>query len=383
MTDTTSQQNFYGNFLAYTKAQWLAKIEQDLKGRTPDELAWQLDADLRISPFAHADDFPADNVSPVSHKTDNAWQISETFFLEKDLEKQTNKQVLEALMGGCTALVFRAEKFPTAAQLAVLLEDVIAAYVAIHFCATQATSAEAALFLQNFEAWAESQGGEKSPLKGSVSFDFDAENWKSLVLGVSKNHDHFRVLNIDCRAYFKNSENTVHELSLIIQRAEKLMAQFENDAVMCAQVARNLCFQCSVGVSYFVEMAKIRALRLLWANILAAYKLDPNAFPVQIFAFIEENTQDADENTHKIRQSAQAMSAVLGGADLLDISPSDAFQHAPSSSLNKRMARNTQHILQLESYLDRASDPALGSYYIETLTEKLAEAAWEKFKNKV
>ena len=86
-------------------------------------------------------------------------------------------------------------------------------------------------------------------------------------------------------------------------------------------------------------------------------------------------------HTNKIRATTQAMSAVLGSVDMLTIAPSDAL-NAESSDFSRRIARNVQHLLQMESYLDKVADPAAGSFYIEKLTNQIAEAVWEKFQEK-
>ena len=81
-----------------------------------------------------------------------------------------------------------------------------------------------------------------------------------------------------------------------------------------------------------------------------------------------------------IRTTTQAMAAVIGGVRRLSLLPADAFG-GDSTPFTRRMARNVQHLLRMESYLDRVVDPAAGSYYLETLTEQLAERAWRQFQS--
>jgi methylmalonyl-CoA mutase len=146
-----------------------------------------------------------------------------------------------------------------------------------------------------------------------------------------------------------------------------------------AEVNRRLQFSMAVSTSYFVEIAKLRAIRLLWSNVLAAYGVE-QAAPTTIVAHLAPETQVNDPNTNRIKAATQAMSAVIGGADRFYVLPADIDHKEPSSSSSYRLARNLQHILKMESFFDQVVDPAAGSYYIEKLTDALAESAWKQFQ---
>ena len=139
-----------------------------------------------------------------------------------------------------------------------------------------------------------------------------------------------------------------------------------------------LQFSVPVGKSYFIEIAKIRALKVLWANILEAFGVENARIP-EIEAHLSPSAFGDHANTNMIRATSQAMSAVLGGVNRLTVLPSDA-NITESTDFSRRIARNVQHLLTMESFLDRVIDPAKGSYYIETLTEKIAEYAWSDFQ---
>ena len=135
----------------------------------------------------------------------------------------------------------------------------------------------------------------------------------------------------------------------------------------------------AVSTSFFVDIAKLRALRILWANLLDAYGAGDAPLPLLV-AHLARETQADDQHTNMIKAGTQSMAAVIGGADRLYVRPADFFNQEPSSSFTRRIARNVQHILKMESHLDRVGDPGAGSYYIEMLTEKLADAAWREFQ---
>ena len=137
-------------------------------------------------------------------------------------------------------------------------------------------------------------------------------------------------------------------------------------------------FSITLGDSYFLNIAKIRALKLLWQQVLSAWNIQQNSIS-NIEVHLTTITQTEDENYNKIKSTAQAMAAVIGGANRLYIYPSDEFKDDLGTPFAQRIALNIQHLLQLESYLDRVIDPAAGSYYIENLTDLLAKNAWKRF----
>src|SRR5690606_19484509 len=121
-----------------------------------------------------------------------------------------------------------------------------------------------------------------------------------------------------------------------------------------------------------------RALKILWANVLEAYGVKVQMPFIEVH-FAPES-QDNNINTNMIRAATQALSAVIGGADRLYVLPANAALGEASMSFTRRIARNVQHLLQMESHVDKVFDAGAGSYYIEKLTNILAEKAWAKFQ---
>lgn len=133
--------------------------------------------------------------------------------------------------------------------------------------------------------------------------------------------------------------------------------------------AAEIQFVFAIGPYYFVEIAKFRAARLLWANVLAAFGA---TCPMRLAAITpQRNKSICDRYTNLLRATTEALSAVLGGCDALTIDPFGFDPH---------LARNVQRILQEEAHLDAVADPAGGSYYIESLTAALAREAWKLFQ---
>jgi methylmalonyl-CoA mutase len=129
-----------------------------------------------------------------------------------------------------------------------------------------------------------------------------------------------------------------------------------------------------------MEIAKLRAARILWSVISDAYKArDKNSFRMEIHSVTKVwNDTVPDPYTNLLRTQTEAMSAVLGGTDSLTVNPFDTAYTVPDE-FSERIARNQQLILKEEAWFDKVADASAGSYYIENLTALVAENAWKLF----
>jgi methylmalonyl-CoA mutase len=365
-----SIQNLFQEFEATTKAQWLARVERDLKGKPLAELAFEK-GPLSILPFSHADDFVGKNLEPIiGNGTDNSWAIGEDIEVINDNFKEGNKQALTALMGGANALFLKLKTYTTDNQLNTLLENIEFEYIETHF---NISSKENTLlsFLENFNKIISKKG---KILRGSVSTD-SKEVPTEILLWIKENLPLFKIITIEGSVFHKGSDNVVEELTQMLLEGEKQLNYLKINDLDIDLFKNNIQFNISIGISYFIEIAKIRALKLLWGNVLKAYDATPSLPSIHAKISKESFIEDAHKN--KISVTTQAMSAVLAGVNSLTIDPTE------DSDFGKRISRNVQHLLQLESYLDRVQDPSAGSYYIEQLTTQIAEAVWKRFQEKV
>lgn len=148
------------------------------------------------------------------------------------------------------------------------------------------------------------------------------------------------------------------------------------------EAASKIKFTLSVGANYFMEIAKFRAARLLWATITDSYgvKNDENK-KILVHAVTSQWNQTVyDSYVNMLRATTEAMSASLAGVDSLEVLPFD-YQYREPSEFSNRIARNLQIILKEESHFDKIADPAAGSYYIENLTDSIAEQSWKLFRS--
>ena len=373
-------KNLFSEFTPSTKSEWLAKIDRDLKGRSVEELDWHLSnldgRPLSISPFAHAEDLQIAPEPLVGNRTTNTWAIGENIAVSDDM-KAANALALTALMGGVNAPCFVFDdNFPSETQLNVLLTDIELDYISIFFKEKTENRSPLA-FLKTVKNKVEKEDKNAFLLRGGIFYDpfangrFDVISATETVRFAAENCPDFSVLSVNAERFFKDSEHVVDELLQTLKAGELYLNKLTNNGLEVEKINVAMNFRFQIGVSYFVEMAKLRAFKILWGNILAAYGCEPT--PPVIFASTTDKTFVADAHTNKIRSTTQAMSAVIGGATLLTLQPTE------DSDFGRRIARNVQHLMTMESYLDKVVDPSAGSYYIETLTTKIAEAVWERF----
>ena len=379
----TSDKSFFTSFESVTKADWVAKISVDLKGKPIESLDWQLEESIRLSPVYSAEDMDESSTFRTNKKT-NLWHIGE--YIEVTDSKEANGHILEGLMGGVNAPLIRLGHLPSVEELALLLKGIEPDFIHIHFEPKHAGKDPAELF-RNLIFYVRKQGLKLSSIKGSVDFDplLDWVNppFKPLARILNFAHSYipnFRTLQVNGRVFHAGIENTSLELALILSKGVEYLDQMEKLGIPPIQTNAHLQFSVALSKSYFVEIAKLRALRILWKNILVAYGIKEETLP-PLMAHLAPESQTDDTATNMIRATTQVMAAVIGGANIVFVPAADAKNNKKGTTFSRRIARNVQHLLQMESHLDHVVDPAAGSYYIESLTKELCTQAWKKFQS--
>lgn len=381
----TSYDDFFSEFPPVSKADWLRQVAKDLKGRPLDELTWQAAADLQVSPFAHADDFPQPP-QPLSAEP-NRWEICESLHVTDPVA--ANRQALNALEGGAWALELHFDAPPSFDVLARLLEGIYLDFIGLHFGGPGVAQNPGAV-LGHLERLARERGLAAESLRGSLGYD------PANGLGPTANslHPDWRYL-ADLTEFAQQKFPQFKLLTLgghdlpdsatdLLRRANIYLEKLTERGIPAAQAAATMQFLVKIGPSYFLEMAQLRALNLVWLNVLKAWGAAPSA-PALAVSFRPDAYTD-DLYTNMIRATTMSMSAVLGGAQRLTVLPYDAGREATAAypqAFSRRIARNVQHLLKMESGFDQLADPAAGSYYIETLTRQVAEKMWMSLKFEV
>ncbi len=372
--DMKEKQSLFSDFSTTSKAEWEEKVLKELKGKPFDELVWQIGEQINLSPMYSPEEMQGKSPSLVLDRDTNDWEVGEDFICFD--AKESNQELLEALTNGVNAPCFLLEDGAKDLDLKILFQEVKAPYISTHFRVSENQES----LLKAFYQLQKDKNEDTAILKGSVNGSLlrAPEAGLGLLRFAIAQLPQFQVFTIDGQDLAGEPAQVPLEIATLLARASETFYVASQAGLEAALVAPRIQFSLSIGTSYFVELAKIRALQLLWPLLLKAYQVDEKIKP-QIAARLAATTQIADQELNMIRASSQAMSAVLGGAGRVTILPANAFEEK-SNAFTRRIARNVQHILKMESYFDRVIDPAAGSYYLETLTNQLAEQAWKLFQ---
>jgi len=375
----SDNKNLFEEFEANTFEEWLEKLQKDLKGRPHQELNWQMEKGIKLPPYFTAEQI--EKYTPLSQE-ENTWQIGSCIDTSQGYQK-ANHILLKELEGGVQAPIIILKAIPSEEEMGQLFQNVDLSIISTHFDWPEACKHPLA-FLELFYDYLTKSTKYTSELKGSFGFSPSVETLRDARLFLEEKHQlrTFQLFKIDGCTYYDGVENSSEELAKIIFEINLLLAASEKQKIEVEGVAKNLVVSIAIDHSFFVSIAKIRSLKLLWENLLEAYDIT-NPPSLTIEAHFAEKSLKPEKEDNMIRAASQAMSAIIGGIDRLYFLPSDSLQNKQGSFFTRRIARNLQHILQMESFLDKVVDPAAGSYYIEYLTNELGNAAWEKFKHKV
>ena len=365
----------FSAFKASSKEEWLAKVEKDLKGKPLAGLDWPLNEQLVIPPFAHADDSAHAYPAIGNNQASNQWEIGVKIPVAQ--VKLANQEALLALENGATAICFEFKKNPTKAALSILLKGIHLDWISTHFIFQQQAWKRV---IEYFHTYLKTQKIDASTI--DCSFSLKKNKFSELKeTAIFSELSNAKFLTINARPFYKGKEKIVEELAKTIAAGNEVLVMLNNIDLNPADYQEAIQFSIRLGDSYFLNIAKIRALKLLWQQVLTAWGISNENMPT-IEVHLDKTNQTTDENYNKIKATAQAMSAVVGGVKRLYIEASDIFKNDIGTPFAQRIALNIQHVLQLESYMDRVIDPSAGSYYIEQLTNTLAEAAWKEFQLK-
>jgi methylmalonyl-CoA mutase len=189
-----------------------------------------------------------------------------------------------------------------------------------------------------------------------------------------------RTMLIDGTPYHRAGGNAVQELAFSLAAAVETIRELQDRGLTIHEISSRMLFSFSIGANVFMEIAKLRAARILWSRIIDAFGGDDEAQKMFIHARTSTWTKTVyDPYVNMLRGTAEAFAAVIGGADSLHVSPFDEAIGQPDE-FSRRIARNTQIILEKEAHLAKVADPSGGSWYVESLTESLAENAWKQFQ---
>jgi len=351
-------EKLFSEFSPSTASDWKAQITKDLKGAAFENLIWHNANGFDIQPFYTSEDIK-ERKSPVFSHAD--WEINEDIIV--DAAKEANALALKSLNGGASSLTFILKQKP---DFIALLNEISIEHIQLNFVLRYTDKQ----FLVNFHSYLDKLGIPASKIKGSISYDaignlVQTGNWFK-----SQEEDlKFNNTSVDTAIYHNAGATQVFELACAIAHAHEYVA--------VSTMKAGFHFSVAVGSDFFGEIAKLRALRKLWALVANEYKMSPE---IKIHCKNSEiNTSSLDAYNNMLRSTTEGMSAVIGGCNSLTL---EAYNKSfeTSDDFGTRIARNQQLIFKEESYLNKVADMGAGSYYIESLTDELVSKAWEEFK---
>lgn len=359
------------------KPAWITQVQKESKNEGAYEsLRWQTDEGFALDPYYTADSLnalPLERLQ-MAQKSTVGW-LNAPAYTSTD-PRAANPILRHALAQGADALVLN---LPTVdINLSQLLNGVKLSDTPIFFRIDQASVKQEpnqAEFIQKLQAVAPYQ------LKGGLLMDVNKTTVEATRLTV--NSPHFRTVCISSHIFHNEGASATQELAFTLASLTDAYDALTDAGLTPDQLVPKTMLSVSVGTSYFIEIAKLRALRVLanrWMSYYSVTSAQPLFIHCQTSTFYDAAVSPY---TNLLRATTESMAAVLGGCDALTVHPYDAVLTKPAALADQgfaeRIARNVSLLLSEESYLDKVADPAAGSYYIEMLTDQLVEAAWALF----
>jgi methylmalonyl-CoA mutase len=372
-----SNHNLFSDFEPVSSKQWKQQIQYELKGADYNEnLVWESPEGIKVKPFYHADEtaINLDTIVPIK-----PFAIVQNIFVH-DVQK-SNARAIETLLRGAESVRFTLEN--DAISIEELMQNLplenVNYYFNLPFLSNDfvskinlfATKSKANIFVQIDPI---GQLGKDGNWFENLEKDFEklntiAENSHPLEGCPTGRVASF--LTISSGIYQNAGANIVQQLAYTLAQANEYFNRIP-------VINQPITIEVSVGTNYFFEIAKLRALRLLFNRLAAEYN---HNFDCHIIATpTKRNKTLYDYNVNMLRTTTECMSAILGGADAVANLAYDAIYHK-DNEFGDRISRNQLLVLKHESYFDKVNNPADGAYYIETLTEQLAEKALELLKD--
>ena len=360
--------HLFKEFEPVSSKQWKQQIQFELKGADyNDTLIWNTPEAIKVKPFYHKDE----QTPPLSITTKACeFKICQNIFVY-DLEKSIER-ALDTLNRGAESLRFSIDdkSIDVGKLLKKLPLETTTIYFNLGFLCVD--------FIKQIEAIAKEKKAtifcNIDPIgqlakEGNWFINAEKDNFETLI-SLSKEVPNLSLLSIDATLYQNAGANMVQQIAYALAHANEYFNKIKN-------IETRIVFQVAVGSNYFFEIAKLRALRLLFNVVAKEYNLTHDCH--LLVSPTKRNKTLYDYNVNLLRTTTECMSAILGGADAVANLPYDALYHK-DNEFGDRIARNQLLVLKHESHFDKVNNPADGSYYIESLTQQLAEKALALFK---
>lgn len=370
-------KSLFKDFEPVSSKAWKQKIQMDLKGADyNDTLIWKSNEGIHVKPFYHADEF--ESLPEVSKSKATAWTICQS--IEVADVKEANLKAVDAIKRGAESIIFTIPSENISIQDLFHSIDLNNVFIEVK-CDFLSESFVQKLYSVILPDAKTSQIEEpviniQTDIIGNLA---KTGNWYN---NLKDDHLKFEAivnktnqLCVDLGLYQNAGATIVQQLAYGLAHVNEYLNHFENKDRPVDKL--QVTFTIASGSNYFFEIAKIRALRQLWSTLATAYGIHTDCRVIATPS--KRNKTIYDYNVNMLRTTTECMSAILGGANTICNLPYNGLFHNPNE-FGERIARNQLLILKNESYFDKVNNPADGAYYIESLTEQLAENALRIFK---
>ena len=394
-----NKEKLFTEFQAPTTQEWLDKIEVDLKGADfQKKLVWRTNEGFNVQPFYRREDLaklktpdalPGEFPFVRGNKKDsNEWYVRQNIKVDDPVE--ANKKALDILNKGIDSIGFRfGGDMVSPSFIETLLKDIRLDIVEVSYRTCPRHAVELAEILVKYF---EKQGYDKEKIVGGVGFDpIDKMLQKGKdttpmlaqlpkLVETLKDYPNLRCVMVHSDTLNNAGAYIVQELGYALAWGNEYLQELVDAGVDVDTAAKSIKFYMGISENYFMEIAKFRAARLLWAQIVKQYepKCDCACKMIINASTSTYNQTLFDSYVNLLRSQTEAMSAALGGVHSMVVTPFDA-PYEKATDFSERIARNQQLLIKEESHFNRIVDPSAGSYYIEHLTDALAQEAWKIF----
>jgi methylmalonyl-CoA mutase len=394
------QQRLFTEFSKVLKEEWKAKIISDLAGGDySKKMLWKQIDGIEVEPFYTVEDtieYTSNQTLPDVfpyirgyNKGDTSWDVCQIIHVHEFAK--ANKAALYAIEKGATAIEFKLDFLQSNEELESLLKEIDITSIAVHFNGSHSYS----ILIELLQDYCEKYNISTKAVKGSFNFDSfsyyllkgeyynscddNLNELKCLIELAENTFPKMQVLTINAQHFHNAGSGIVQELGFAVSSAHEYLVALVKRGLKAEQILPKIRFVFATGSSYFAEIAKLRAFRLVWSQIAAEYVHDKVFCKTTIHSVSSLwNKSIYDSHNNILRTTTETMSAILGGSDSVATLPFDIV-YRETDKFSERIARNIQYILKEESYFDNIADPAAGSYYIESLTIAIAQHTWNLF----
>lgn len=390
-------KNLFEEFPKAAFEAWQKRVVKELGGKEIESLNWKIDDEIKLQPIYTPEDLKQIEKIELNPKNEfsegeNDWIIYQKF-LFKNNTKSVNQELIEALNNGLQGIHLVIEKDNiSASEFEEIFDGVFLEY--IHFTISAQNELQA---FNEFSNYARIKNLPNQKLQGILSFDplsklaksgnwkksqaNDMADWLSVFKEIHTDFPLFTNINIEAELYTNSGVDASYELAFTISQLNEYFQFLNITDVLTPKDLSQVSIKMGIGSDYFVEIAKIKALKMLWINLVKAWEKDIQlvGMPFILTESATINHSGLDHYNNILRLSSQAMSAALAGVNAISLSDYDEFRKEKNEHA-KRISRNIQHVLKEEAYFNKVFSPASGSYYIENLSLQLAEKAWKVFQ---